>query len=160
MFFWEIFPSIDAAKPRLPNARYIAIDCAAGKVRRIILRPLPTLANWWYVKFVSGIARWCRGRADQCWVYCDQPGALTQFLAIRYVESTLGTQYATIRSAAQAIDEIAAVKKIDAALCDACNARISERLLRRWGWVTHAPSRWNRNFIKRYYQPENKWTII
>jgi hypothetical protein len=49
------------------------------------------------------------------------------------------------------LDRIAELKRTDAILCDAANTRLSDRLLRRFGWEPHKPERWRRNFIKRFY---------
>ena len=45
----------------------------------------------------------------------------------------------------------ARIKRSDALLCDVASNRISDRLMRRWGWESHKPQRWHRNFIKRFY---------
>jgi hypothetical protein len=49
-------------------------------------------------------------------------------------------------------------------LTDVSNLRISDRLLRRWGWEAHCPSRWHRHFIKRYYgtypDPADAWQLM
>jgi hypothetical protein len=50
-----------------------------------------------------------------------------------------------------ALDDVAELKKSDALLCDAANTRISDRLIRRFGWQPHKPQRWHRNYIKRFY---------
>jgi hypothetical protein len=49
------------------------------------------------------------------------------------------------------LDEIARLKRSDALLCDVSNWRISERLMARFGWEPHCPSRWHRHYIKRFY---------
>jgi hypothetical protein len=49
------------------------------------------------------------------------------------------------------LDEIARIKQTDAIVCDVRNARISDRLLRRWGWESHVPQSRRRHFIKRFY---------
>ena len=49
------------------------------------------------------------------------------------------------------LDEIARLKQTDAIDCDAANLRISDRVLERFGWEPHRPSKWHRNFIKRFY---------
>jgi hypothetical protein len=72
-------------------------------------------------------------------------------LALTYVLSTRQCRLATFKGALDVLDEIARLKGTDALLCDAANSRISDRLLSRWGWQSHCPSRWHRNFIKRFY---------
>lgn len=158
MTLWETFTSLEAAKDRLKSRRYCIIECFSGKISRIILRPHPCLVTWWHAKFWGPIVhRWKEG--DRCWVYCDQPYSAPVYLALRYVQSTRGTTFATLRAAALAVDELANIKGVDAILCDACNLRISDRLLKRWGWTPHALSPWSRNHIKRLQQPSGSWTV-
>jgi hypothetical protein len=40
---------------------------------------------------------------------------------------------------------------VDAIVCDAANLRISERLMKRFGYEPHKPQHWHRNFIRRFY---------
>ena len=49
------------------------------------------------------------------------------------------------------LDEVAAIKGIDAIVCDAGNIRLSDRLMARLGWEPHKPQRWHRNYIRRFY---------
>ena len=132
------------------RGRYGVVESSAGKVAGVHLRPWPKLMSWpefW----PTGSAYHARGQADRCLLYYNQPRRFPQFLALRYIESTHGTNYATIRAALTALDALAEMKGVDALLCDAANTRISDRLLARFGWAAHAPSRWRRNFIKRFY---------
>ena len=76
---------------------------------------------------------------------------MPNYLALKYIVSTLGTSYATFRAALTVLDAIAALKQSDAILCDAANVRITDRLLARFGWEPHKPQRWHRNFIRRFY---------
>lgn len=58
-----------------------------------------------------------------------------------------------------ALDEIARIKQTDALLADVLNFRISPRMLARYGWASHKPSRWHRHYIKRFYgsYPACRW---
>jgi hypothetical protein len=70
-------------------------------------------------------------------------------LALPYTISHRDTTLASIRRALAVLDEIARLKGTLSIVCDVSNARISDRLLKRWGWEPHAPMRWHRNYIKR-----------
>jgi hypothetical protein len=72
-------------------------------------------------------------------------------LALKYLVSTRGASFATLRAALDALDQLAKLKRSDALLCDAANARLSDRLLHRFGWAPHKPQWRRRNFIKRFY---------
>jgi hypothetical protein len=76
---------------------------------------------------------------------------MPNFLALKYIVSTTGTSYRTFRAALVVLDAIAALKRIDAIVCDASNFRLSDRLMARLGWEPHKPQRWHRNYIRRFY---------
>jgi hypothetical protein len=88
---------------------------------------------------------------NHCLLYYHQPYRFPNFLALTYALSTKHCTLATFRGSLNVLDRIAEIKRADALLCDAWNSRISDRLLARWGWEPHAPSRWHRNYIKRFY---------
>ncbi len=140
----------EADREALMRGRYGVIETAAGKLVAVHLRPWPKLLSWpefW----PAGPAYHGRGDADRCLAYYNQPRRFSNFLALKYVVSTPGTSYATLCAASIALDRIAELKRTDAILCDAANTRLSDRLLRRFGWEPHKPQRWRRNFIKRFY---------
>ena len=137
-------------RARLARGRFGVVHAHAGRLAAIHLRPWPKLASLrelWPV----GDRYHCRGPADHCWLYYNQPWRAPRYLALRYIVSTDGTSYATFLAAVHALDRVAAVKGSDALVCDAANARLSDRLLARLGWEAHAPMPWRRNFIRRFY---------
>jgi hypothetical protein len=130
--------------------RYGVIETVAGGLVALHFHPWPKLFAWpefWPV----GAEYHAPGKSDRCLLYYNQPRRHSQFLALRYMVSQWGTSYATIRAALVTLDRIAELKQSDALLCDAANRRLSERLMRRFGWEAHKPSRWHRNYIKRFY---------
>jgi hypothetical protein len=137
-------------REELKRRRYGIIETAAGRLVAIHLRPWPKLLSWPEI-WPAGPAYHARGDADRCLLYYNQPRRFSSFLTLKYVVSTRGTTYATSRAALVALDQLAELKGIDALLCDAANTRLSDRLLRRFGWTPHKPQRWHRNFIKRFY---------
>lgn len=132
----------------LRQRRYGRIEVEAGRLCRIVVRPIPKRASLWESR-LWGPWRHHYSSGDRCWLYYNQPAGFPQFLALQYVQSTRGTTFATFRLALGVLDEVARIKGVDALLCDASNRRISPRLLARWGWEPHAPMRWRRNYIKR-----------
>lgn len=129
---------------------YGVIEAAGGQLHTIQLRPLPKLVSWpevWPVR----LRFHARGPTDRCRLYYNQPHSTPNYLALKYVVSTQGTSYATFRAALAALDAVAAMKHTDAIVCDAANVRLSDRLMKRWGWEPHKPQRWHRNFIRRFY---------
>jgi hypothetical protein len=146
----ETVHDIDASCEPLRARRYGVIETAGGELRAIHLRPWPKLfsvSELWPL----GPRYHCRGYADRCLLYYNQPRRMPNFLALRYIVSTSGTSYATFRAALKALDRVAELKRIDAIVCDAGNIRLSDRLMARFGWEPHKPQRWHRNFIRRFY---------
>ncbi len=134
----------------LRRRRYGVIDVRNGRLHRVVLRPLPKLVSWPDLTVLGGWQH--RHRAgDRCLLYYNQPRRMSTFLALKYVVSYRDATLATFRGALQVLDAIARIKGSDAIVCDAANLRLSERLGARWGWAPHCPSRWHRNFIKRFY---------
>ena len=135
---------------QLRRGRYGVIETRAGQFYAVHLRRWPKLIAWPEV-WPTGDDYHGSGEADRCLLYYNQPLRHPNFLALKYVVSTPGTTYATFRNSLVWLDALAALKQSDALLCDAANSRISDRLMERLGWEPHCPSRWHRNYIKRFY---------
>jgi hypothetical protein len=130
--------------------RYGVIETAGGELQAIHLRPWPKLVA--APEFLPlGPKYHSRGTTDHCMLYYNQPLRMRNFLALKYVVSTVGTSYRTFRAAVLVLDAIAELKGIDAIVCDAVNMRLSDRFMARLGWEPHKPQRWHRNFIRRFY---------
>jgi hypothetical protein len=147
---FQTIVDFDAGAAAIRARRYGVIETATGELAAIYLRPWPKLVSlpeFWPL----GPRYHCGGTADQCLLYYNQPRRMPKFLALKYVVSTRGTSYHTFRAALVSLDRIAALKRIDAIVCDAANLRLSDRLMARLGWEPHKPERWHRNFIRRFY---------
>jgi hypothetical protein len=152
---------------------YGVIHVADGRLVSIRLRPFPKIASVVEARVVGErmhnaaeglLARLRRGvRAPGCWLYYNQPLSCPNYLALAYGVSQRGCGLASVQAAARVLDEIARLKQSDAILCDVAGSAISERVLARFGWQPHAPSRWHRNYIKRFYgeypPPLEGWPI-
>ncbi|TWT48317.1 hypothetical protein [Botrimarina hoheduenensis] len=146
----ETVTDLAAGAETLQRRRYGRIETRAGKLASVQLRPWPHLLSWpeiWPV----GPAWRPDGPPDRCRLYYNQPRGHERFIALKYVACTPGTSYRTLAAALAVLDTIAAIKRVDALLCDAANERLSERFLRRWGWEPHAPAWRRRNYIRRFY---------
>lgn len=130
--------------------RYGVIETAGDALKAIWLRPWPKVVSALEVAW-RGERLHQRHTGDRCWLYYNQPRGHSSFLALKYVVSSRDTRLGTFHHALEVLDEVARVKCSDAIVCDAWNLRISARLLARWGWEAHLPSRWHRHFIKRFY---------
>jgi hypothetical protein len=114
------------------------------------LRPWPKLLSLPEI-MPTGSHYHAAGEPNRCLLYYNQPRRMRSFLALKYIVSTTGTSYATLRCALAVLDAVAEIKNSDAIVCDAANVRLSDRLMARLGWEPHKPQRWHRNFIRRFY---------
>jgi len=160
---FEIVTDLEAEAEVLRRRRYGVIEVAGGRFRRVVLRPLPKIISAPEILLLGGAYHRYRS-GDRLRLYYNQPRRFPNFLALKYVVSTRNTTMGTLTRALAALDEIARLKRSDALLCDVGNWRITTRLIGRWGWVPHCPSRWHRHYIKRLYpgdreDPQNVWQI-
>jgi hypothetical protein len=150
LFSQTLFDPFAADREALRRGRYGVIETRQGRLHAIHLRSWPKIVSVLDAEWFG--RRQHDGRpGDVCWLYYDQPRRFPNFLALKFVVSRRDCTFATFRRAAEVLDAVAEVKRSDAILCDAWNARISDRLLARWGWQPHKPQRWHRNYIKRFY---------
>ena len=148
--WFEIATDLTKDAELLRRRRFGVIETVEGDLRQIRLRPFPTFASLAGVLF-SGERQHARQVGDRCLIYYNQPFRAPKFLAVVYAISTRRTTYRTFYAATRVLDEIARLKGSDALLCDIGVSRISDRLMRRWGWEPHCPQRWHRDYIKRFY---------
>jgi hypothetical protein len=130
--------------------RYGVIEIVDGQLHAIRFRRWPKFTSLVDVLWL-GPRFHHRTPGDRCLLFYHQPWRHPNFLALGYVLSARDCTLASCLCGLRLLDEIARIKRSDAILCDAWNPRISERSLARWGWEPHAPSRWHRNYIKRFY---------
>ena len=147
---FETINDWDAGRNRVRARRYGVVETVGGELRAIHLRPWPKLVSLPEL-WPHGARYHARGGSDRCLLYYNQPWRMPNFLALRYIVSTSDTSYRTFRAALVVLDRIAELKGVDAMVCDAANARLSDRLMARFGWEPHKPQRWHRNYIRRFY---------
>jgi hypothetical protein len=147
---WESVTELSHGLGLLRRRRYGMVETADERLVRIVLRPFPKLVSLPHM-WLDQRWRHRRHRGNRCRLYYNQPRRFPNYLILKYVVADAGTSLATFRLAVLLLDEIARIKQSDALLCDVANLRISDRLLRRWGWEP-LRSRWlHRYYIKRFY---------
>ncbi len=138
----------------LRRRKHGVIEVRDGELHRIDLRPWPAMVSQWRLwrdarrRIGNGLDT---DHEDVCRLYYDQVWRMPQFMALKYVVSQPGTSFRTFRVATLVLDEIARIKRTDAIVCEARNSRISDRLLKRWGWESHVVGSRRRHFVKRFY---------
>ncbi|MGD9721576.1 MAG: hypothetical protein AB7O59_06190 [Pirellulales bacterium] len=150
LFTRTLLDPFGADRPALARARYGMIEMRDGRLAAIHARPWPKVISAWEVEW-RGERRHRSTPGDRCLIYYNQPRRHANFLALPYVVSQRDCTLATFHRGLEVLDAVAQLKHVDAIVCDAWNLRISDRLLARWGWQSHKPQRWHRNFIKRFY---------
>jgi hypothetical protein len=159
MLLFEIVTDLVDGAEVLRRRPYGVIEASDGHFRRVLLRPFPKIASAPEILISGGLHHRHR-RGDRCRLYYNQPWRFPQFLALKYLVSARQTKMRTLIRALAVLDEIARLKRSDALLCDVGNWRISTRLMARWGWEPHCPTRWHRHYIKRFYgryPPPPRW---
>ncbi len=156
-WFNETITDFGAGRERIRARRYGVIESAGGELRAVHLRAWPKMFALPEL-LPLGPRYHGGGDADRCLLYYNQPRRMSNFLALKYVVTTLGTSYQTFRTVLRALDAIAELKGIDAIVCDASNMRLSDLFMARMGWEPHKAQRWHRNFIRRFYgvYPEHR----
>jgi hypothetical protein len=150
MFSFETITDLSRQADRLRPRRHGLIEVADERLVRVVLRPWPKTVSLFDVWFDRTVRHRLR-TGNRCWLYFNQPASCPDYLSLRYITSTADTTLGTFHGALEVLDEIARIKASQAIVCDVSNRRISARLLARWGWEPHCPSRWHRHYIKRFY---------
>ncbi|MBN2022707.1 MAG: hypothetical protein JW809_07915 [Pirellulales bacterium] len=147
---FETVRNLREGSETLRRRRHGVIEARNGQFQRVLLRPWPKLIS---APEVLLLGRFYHHRrpGDYCRLYFSQPWRFPNFLAVHYVVSARDTSYQTFRQVVEALDEIARLKRADALLCELTAPRITDQMMRRWGWEPHCPSRWRRHYIKRFY---------
>ena len=132
------------------NRAYGVIDVRQGQLISVKFKPWPKIISATEAAWANAF-RNTRVVTDRCRIFFNQPLAHRNFLALKYIESTLGTTMMTLRKSMRVLDEVARIKRSDAIFAHVTNLRISDRLMNRWGWESHLPHKRGRHFIKRFY---------
>lgn len=150
MRLFETVTDLTEGADVLRRRRYGMIEVVDGRLRRILLQPLPKIVSGPGILLLGQFYHRYR-RGDRMLVYYNQPWRFPNYLAVKYAVSSRQTTMGSLCRALSVLDEIARLKQCDALLCDVGNWRISQAQLARWGWEPHCPSRWHRHYIKRFY---------
>jgi len=149
MSLWPSISDIEHGAETLRRRRFGVIEVAGGELRQVVLRPWPKVAT--FLDVLTGRHFHARRPGDHLRLFYNQPWGHGNFLVLRYVVSQRNTSMRTLTRALDVLDEIARLKRSDALLCDVSNGRIDRRIMARFGWEPHCPSRWHRHYIKRFY---------
>ena len=148
--FFKKYFDLEQSSDLIAASPYGMIEASQGKVQFVQLRPWP--------KLVSGVeALWLGGwshrrlQRDRAQFWYSQPMAHKNFLVLSYAVSEMGTTVLTLRAALRALDRVAELKRSDAILCQATNTRLTDRVMRFWGFERHLQHKKERHYIRRFY---------
>lgn len=139
---------LDQNVPRVALWRQGRIVTQAGRLIGVHGRWWPHWGSWaqviWdlHTRHVGG---------DRCELFYYEAWNNPGYLTLSYIHSGAQTSLSTLYLATLALDEIARLRNSQAIVCHVTNDRITDRLLRRWGWQAHCPDWSGRHFIKRFY---------
>ncbi len=137
------------------SARDVLRCRRAGRIVIDVGQLTAVYGRWWPYSGDLLHVRWdtaFRGmQRDRCELYYHCPKSVNGFMTLDYVRSGAGTSLNTFYAATLVLDEIARLKQANAIVAHVTNARISDRLMERWGWQAHCLQWQGRHFIKRFY---------
>jgi hypothetical protein len=148
--WFETVTDLQSGRDAIARRAYGVIEVRRGELFRIVFRPWPKWFTGDDVVLRSPLFP-SQMLSDSCRLYYNQPLAQPNYLALKYIISSLGTRFATIRRAMQVLDEVARIKRSDAIVCHVSSRSVSDRLMERWGWERHLMTSRRRHFIKRFY---------
>jgi len=109
-------------------------------------RWFPRWASRWDVAKDETVRSAVRG---ECRIFYSFPMRAPGFMAVNYLTCGEQTSYQTLLVGKQLLEEIARRRKSIAIVCEAYSDRLSERLMRRWGFVRHALTLGEQHYIRR-----------
>lgn len=139
---------LNAQGPLLAGWRAGCISTESGRLQHVERRWFAYKASrlrvWW-----DTLRRPTRHR--RCEIYFHRHRRNPEFLVLGYVGSDRRASLASLYCGLLALDEIARLMHCQAIVAEVSNSRLSDRLLRRWGWQQHCLHWRGRHFIKRFY---------
>lgn len=134
----------------LRRRRYGMIEASKGRLVLIRLKPWPKMGSLLEAHWLQSMKS-KRQQHDVCRLYYNQPIGHSRYLALSYVESSLGTSLKTVYKTLDTLSQIAFIKRSDAILAEITTNQITDRALARRGWERHLEHQKKRHWIKRFY---------
>lgn len=129
---------------------YGVIETREEKFASLKFRPWPKLGSIVEAVWAGGWGK-SRLQSNRCLLYFSQPVFHRNFLTLNYVVTNWKTSMKTLVLGLSILDQIAQIKKSDALVCEVTNSRISNRVMRRYGWEEQGIHARRRHWIKRFY---------
>ncbi len=144
----EAFQEVDLLSPLKKLVRgHAMIESKSGVPFRIVGRALP---RWPSLMDVYIDRTWKRLPDDCCRIYYNHPRSNPDYTILAYACSGRRTSLATLRAGLTILEQVAILVGNRAIVCQSTNPRISNRILKHFGYVQHVPHLKGRNYIKRF----------
>ena len=118
---------------------------------------LVSIRGRWLPKMISLVGVWWgdhvihrHAAGDRVLLYYDQPLFHPRFLALKYVQATSQSTFASIMVGLRVLDRVAELKGIQAIVAEASNKRLTPRVMQRFGFEQHLQQKSDRHFIRRF----------
>ncbi len=138
--------NINGFADRIRAWHYGEIEVCRGELHAIYPRWWPKFSSQWEAWWDSYLRK---PPEDVCRFYYALPRRVPDYLIVVYVQAGPKTQFKTFFRGVKLVDEIAAIWRVKAIVCQATNPRLNERLLKRLGYVRHAFSLGENHYIRR-----------
>ena len=150
--FFQTIRDFDSKANQLTLSKrpYGVIEVINAKLEAIHLKPLPKIVSSVEASWAGGWGK-KRDQPDRVQLFYNQPIGHRNFLALKYVVSTIETRWRSVAIALSVLDWIAMLKRSDAIVCELSNSRLSHRLMERYGWESHVKEARRDHYIKRLY---------
>lgn len=129
---------------------YGVINVVQRQLTAIHLKPIPKIISSIEASWAGGWGK-KRDLPNQVQLFYNQPLGHRNFLALKYVVSSIETKWSSVATALSVLDWIATLKRSDAMVCELSNTRLSGRLMKRYGWQQHLENSRRPHYIKRFY---------
>ena len=107
---------------------YGVIEVIDARLVAIHLKPLPKMISSVEASWAGGWGK-KRDQPNRVQLFYNQPIGHRNFLALKYVVSTIETRWRSVAVALSVLDWIAMLKQSDALVCELSNSRLSPRLM-------------------------------
>ncbi len=147
---FETVVDIDGNHETIRRRAYGMIEIRNERFHSLQFRPWPKIGSIVEAAWAGG---WGKKSIDKnrCLLFFSQPILHRNYLTLNYVVSNLYTSMTTALLSLSVLDQVAAIKRSDAILCDITNARISDRFMKRYHWEPQDLNGRRRQWIKRFY---------
>jgi hypothetical protein len=135
---------LDSAIASLGRWGVIEVDGEiSATVRNRRLPSLPSLWDQWLD------TRWRRLPENRVRIYFNHSRSSPDFLVLAYAQAGPNTRPGTLRKALSILERIAKQKQLQAIVCHATHVKLSDRVMRYFGYERHAMHLRGKHFIRR-----------